>query len=148
MGISISKYDDRSLSALVWYITLLLNIIQVHLLSEKLLQKGNDPITPVEVAACKQEDASSYSSHVLEADQMSDFEQGDKDDEYLVQRLCLPKLEAEYYDDHLQPNSCNLGFPVQNQGTWFWQCWSGDGSSLNMFMPQILMSCVVALIIL
>nr|WGS99068.1 HD-Zip3 protein [Salvia miltiorrhiza] len=82
-------------------------------------EKGNDEISPLDAAPCKQEDASSYSSHVLEA---SDFEQGDEDDECLVQRLCLPKLEAEYYDDHLQPNSCNLGFPVQNQGTWFWQC--------------------------
>lgn len=34
----------------------------------------------------------------------------------------FPKMEAEYYgdDDDLQPNSCNLGFPVQNQGTWLW----------------------------
>ncbi|KAG6396540.1 hypothetical protein SASPL_142691 [Salvia splendens] len=95
---------------------------EICLLSAKLVEKGNDGSTPVDVAPCKQEDASSNSSHVFEADQTSALEQDGEDDESLVQRLCLPKLESEYYDDHLQPNSCNLGFPVQNQGTWFWQC--------------------------
>ncbi|KAH6801990.1 hypothetical protein C2S51_033436 [Perilla frutescens var. frutescens] len=62
-------------------------------------------------------------SNVFEAadrDRHSDFSQ-DEDDS-LVQRLCFPKLEVEYCYDDLHPiNSCNLGFPLQNQGAWFWQ---------------------------
>ncbi|KAL6577830.1 hypothetical protein OROMI_010158 [Orobanche minor] len=78
-------------------------------------------------AAYKQDDAASsaksdvfdsdsphYTSHAFEHDP-SDFSQGE--DESL---LHFPKIEVECYDD-LQPNSCNLGFPVQDQGTWFWQ---------------------------
>lgn len=61
------------------------------------------------------------SSHVFERE-ASDFSQDE--DESLSRSLmppsCFPKLELECYDD-LQPNSCNLGFPVQDQGTWFWQ---------------------------
>ncbi|KAL0385698.1 UNVERIFIED_CONTAM: Homeobox-leucine zipper protein HAT5 [Sesamum radiatum] len=62
------------------------------------------------------------SSHVFEPD-ASDFSQ-DEDDSFnrscLLPSLSFPKLEVECFDD-LQPNSCNLGFPVQDQGTWFWQ---------------------------
>ncbi|KAL2253479.1 UNVERIFIED_CONTAM: Homeobox-leucine zipper protein HAT5 [Sesamum indicum] len=62
------------------------------------------------------------SSHVFEPD-ASDFSQ-DEDDSFnrscLMPSLSFPKLEVECFDD-LQPNSCNLGFPVQDQGTWFWQ---------------------------
>lgn len=65
----------------------------------------------------KPEDASSSArSDVLDSDSSGALEIAS----HVVQRLCFPKLEAEYYDD-LQPNSCNLGFPAQNQGTWFWQ---------------------------
>ncbi|KAL6566483.1 hypothetical protein OROGR_002098 [Orobanche gracilis] len=59
-------------------------------------------------------DSPHYTSHDFEHDP-SDFSQGE--DESL---LHFPKIEVECYDD-LQPNSCNLGFPVQDQGTWFWQ---------------------------
>ncbi|KAL0421182.1 UNVERIFIED_CONTAM: Homeobox-leucine zipper protein HAT5 [Sesamum latifolium] len=101
-----------------------------------------------QTVACKQEDAASSaksdvfdsdsphytdgnhsaalepadSSHVFEPD-ASDFSQ-DEDDSFnrscLLPSLSFPKLEVECFDD-LQPNSCNLGFPVQDQGTWFWQ---------------------------
>lgn len=63
---------------------------------------------------------------VLEADRRSDFSQ--EEDDSLIQPLpyppssCFPKLEDddECYDE-LQPNSCHLGFPVQDQAaTWFW----------------------------
>lgn len=57
------------------------------------------------------------SSHVFD----SDFSQ-DEDDSLSRGLLPIfPKLESvECYDD-LQPNSCNLGFPAQEHGTWFWQ---------------------------
>ncbi|KAG8383126.1 hypothetical protein BUALT_Bualt05G0152300 [Buddleja alternifolia] len=61
------------------------------------------------------------SSNVFEPEP-SDFSQ-DEDDSLsrtLLPPLCFPKVEVECYDD-LHPNSCNLGFPVQDQGTWFWQ---------------------------
>ncbi|XP_073059308.1 homeobox-leucine zipper protein HOX13-like [Primulina eburnea] len=51
----------------------------------------------------------------------SDFSQ-DEDDSLgrgIMSSSCFPKLETEWCDD-LQPNSCNLGFPIQDQGTWFW----------------------------
>ncbi|KAG8366292.1 hypothetical protein BUALT_Bualt17G0061200 [Buddleja alternifolia] len=54
-------------------------------------------------------DLTADSSRVFE----SDCSQGE--DERL-----FPKLEVESFDD-LQPNSCNLGFLVQDQGTWLWQ---------------------------
>lgn len=65
--------------------------------------------------------AAADSSHVFEVE-ASDFSQ-DEDDTLsrsLMPPACFPKLEMECCDD-LQPNSCNLGFPVQDQGTWFWQ---------------------------
>ncbi|CAA0818327.1 Homeobox-leucine zipper protein HAT5 [Striga hermonthica] len=62
-------------------------------------------------------DGNNY-SHVFE----SDFSQ-DEDENVKKSLLHLPKIEVEWCgdDDDLQPNSCNLGFPVQDQGTWFWQ---------------------------
>lgn len=64
-------------------------------------------------------EAADYSSHVFEPE-ASDFSQDD--DDSLSRSIVppFPKLEAECFDD-LQPNSCNLGFPVQHQGTWLWQ---------------------------
>lgn len=61
------------------------------------------------------------SSRVIETE-ASDFSQ-DEDDSLsksLLRAPYFPKLELECYDD-LQPNSCNFGFPVQDQGTWIWQ---------------------------
>ncbi|GER55949.1 homeobox-leucine zipper protein family [Striga asiatica] len=62
-------------------------------------------------------DGNNY-SHVFE----SDFSQ-DEEENVKKSLLHLPKIEVEWCgdDDDLQPNSCNLGFPVQDQGTWFWQ---------------------------
>ncbi|PIN17024.1 Transcription factor PHOX2/ARIX, contains HOX domain [Handroanthus impetiginosus] len=65
---------------------------------------GGNPIEPAD------------SSHAFEPDP-SDFSQ--EEDVSFLRPNCFPKLEVECYDD-LQPNSCNLGFPVQDQGTWFW----------------------------
>lgn len=90
-----------------------------------------EPATPsdsrpeAEAAAAKSDvfdsDSPHYadSSHVFEAE---DFSQDEDDDSFTRSLMppCFPKLELECYDD-LQPNSCNLGFPVQDQGTWFWQ---------------------------
>ncbi|XP_073304400.1 homeobox-leucine zipper protein HAT5-like [Primulina huaijiensis] len=95
------------------------------------------------VMACKQEDASSsarsdvfdsdsprYTDSVLVAE-LTDSSHATEpyasdEDDNIRRRLLpsssfLPKLELQSYDD-LQPNSCNLGFPVQDQGTWLWQC--------------------------
>ncbi|KZV32251.1 hypothetical protein F511_26555 [Dorcoceras hygrometricum] len=61
------------------------------------------------------------SSHVFLETEHSDFSQ-DEDDSLgrgILSSSCFPKLETEWCDD-LQPNSCNLGFPIQDQGTWFW----------------------------
>ncbi|CAI9756226.1 unnamed protein product [Fraxinus pennsylvanica] len=84
----------------------------------------------------KQEDASSAKSDVSDSDNNStlveladssqvheqdpsDFSQDEDDSLSKSLLLPFPKLEAECYDD-LQPNSCNLGFPVEAQGTCFW----------------------------
>lgn len=116
-------------------------------MTEKMKGKGSDPIRSLleteKVIVCgdstAKEDAASSdvfdsesphgnhsaslepanSSHVAE----SDFSQ-DEDDSLsrsLLPPMCFPKLEIECYDDDLHPNSCNLGFPVQDHGTWFWQ---------------------------
>ncbi|XP_073134907.1 homeobox-leucine zipper protein HOX13-like [Henckelia pumila] len=92
--------------------------------------------------SCKQEDASSSArSDVFDSDSprytdlvaepathsshANEAYASDEDDNIRRRLLplssCLPKLELQSYDD-LQPNSCNLGFPVQDQGTWLWQC--------------------------
>ncbi|KAK6139282.1 hypothetical protein DH2020_026976 [Rehmannia glutinosa] len=119
----------------------------LDLQSKKPTSSSQDTATNVATMLAKQEDVSSSgksdvfdsssdsphynhsvalepgdSSHVFEAD-VSDFSQ-DEDDSFsrtLLPPSIFPKLEAECYDDDLQPNSCNLGFPVQDQGTWFWQ---------------------------
>ncbi|KAL3631117.1 hypothetical protein CASFOL_024101 [Castilleja foliolosa] len=62
------------------------------------------------------------SSHFFEPE-ASDFSQDEDDDNLsrgILTSSIFPKIEDEFYED-LQPNSCNLGFPVQDQGTWFWQ---------------------------
>ncbi|XP_073287483.1 homeobox-leucine zipper protein HOX13-like, partial [Primulina huaijiensis] len=59
------------------------------------------------------------SSHVFCETEHSDFSQDEDDSLGRGILSCFPKLETEWCDD-LQPNSCNLGFPVQDQGTWFW----------------------------
>ncbi|KAK6160021.1 hypothetical protein DH2020_003402 [Rehmannia glutinosa] len=106
---------------------------EVNLLTDKLVLRENgkakpqelcDPINPLDLQSKKPTIAlePGDSSHVFEAD-VSDFSQ-DEDDSFsrtLLPPSIFPKLEAECYDDDLQPNSCNLGFPVQDQGTWFWQ---------------------------
>ncbi|XP_073036204.1 homeobox-leucine zipper protein HAT5-like [Primulina eburnea] len=60
-----------------------------------------------------------YSSHVFCETEHSDFSQDEDDSLGRGILSCFPKLETEWWDD-LQPNSCNLGFPDQDQGTWFW----------------------------
>lgn len=115
---------------------------EVNLLTEKLVMRengkgkpGSPPNSEAKMGAAmdyKQEDAKSdvfdsdsphYTdgNHSAAADSSHDFSQ-DEDDTLsrsLMPPACFPKLEMECCDD-LQPNSCNLGFPVQDQGTWFW----------------------------
>ncbi|PIN15218.1 Transcription factor HEX [Handroanthus impetiginosus] len=117
---------------------------EVNLLTEKLLKKEpRDPISPLD-SEPKKDAASSAKSDVFDSDSPhctdgnhsavleptadsshvfeSDFSQEEDDSlsRSLLPPSCFPKLEVESYDD-LQPNSCNLGFPVQDQGTWLWQ---------------------------
>ncbi|KAL8052540.1 hypothetical protein ABFX02_05G011500 [Erythranthe guttata] len=74
-------------------------------------------------------DSDNYSSDVFETDNLSvsEFSQDESlrmGGLLLLQPAtsCLPKLEVEEFFDDLQPNSCNLGFPIQDQlGTWLWQ---------------------------
>lgn len=61
-----------------------------------------------------------HASSSARSDVLDSADSSHESSSLVVHRLSFPKLEAEYYDD-LQPNSCNLGFPAQNQGTWFWQ---------------------------
>ncbi|GFP80043.1 homeobox-leucine zipper protein hat5 [Phtheirospermum japonicum] len=120
---------------------------EVHQLTHKLIPKDsgkpkskpeptNGASDVVPEAGYKQDEAASsaksdvfdsdsphYGSDVLEHD-LSDFSQDLDEDESLRRTLLpFPKIEVECYDDYddLQPNSCNLGFPAQDQGTWFWQ---------------------------
>ncbi|KAL8533921.1 hypothetical protein ACS0TY_010085 [Phlomoides rotata] len=111
---------------------------EVKLMTEKMEEKGKALLqTEKVILLCAKEDGASSdvldsesphcctdgnhsaslepanSSHVVE----SEFSQ-DEDDS--LPPMCFPKLEIECYDD-LHPNSCNLGFPVQDHGTWFWQ---------------------------
>lgn len=99
---------------------------ELHLLSRKLGVRENVDPLDFQAKDRKPEDASSSArSDVLDTDSSGALEIAshaqDEDESLVVQRLCFPKLEAEFYYDDLQPNSCNLGFPAQNQGTWFWQ---------------------------
>lgn len=106
---------------------------EVGLLRQKVVMRENDPISGAQDGSTTAVDASSSArSDVLDSDsprcgggggggggnQSDDISQ--EEDDSLVQRLWNPKNDLQYYDE-LQPNSCNLGFPVQNQGTWFWQ---------------------------
>ncbi|KAL1550976.1 homeobox-leucine zipper protein ATHB-54-like [Salvia divinorum] len=120
---------------------------EVNLLTEKLVtrekgKKGGDSESEKTVAAPATEAASSAKSDVFDsdsphctdgavlepADSSHVFERGEAsasdfsqdEDDSLMPPSCFPKIQLECYDD-LQPNSCNLGFPVQDQGTWFWQ---------------------------
>ncbi|KAL2559284.1 Homeobox-leucine zipper protein HAT5 [Forsythia ovata] len=96
----------------------------------------------IPMVVCKQEDATSAKSDVFDSDSPhytdgihssffapsdsshifdSDFSQ-DEDDNLsrsLMPPPSFPKLEDECYGD-LQLNSCNLGFPVEDQATWLW----------------------------
>ncbi|CAL0318283.1 unnamed protein product [Lupinus luteus] len=65
-------------------------------------------------------DPATDSSHAFEPDH-SDFSQDDEDDlsEKLLTLPCLPKVEDACYD-HNPENSCNFGFPVEDQTFCFW----------------------------
>lgn len=114
---------------------------ELNMLTEKLLVKGNedqpkkkeqplDDVKQSNTSLAKSEVLDSdtdgnHSSTVLELEPgtVSDYEEDDSLSKSLLLQAdsCFPKLEMECCDD-LQPNSnCNLGFPVQNHGTWFWQ---------------------------
>ncbi|EYU22443.1 hypothetical protein ABFS82_05G011300 [Erythranthe guttata] len=115
---------------------------EVNLLREKVVVKEEcdnfEEKTPflcgdIEAAAATSDvfDSDNYSSDVFETDNLSVSEFSQKDESLRMAGLlllqpatsCLPKLEMveEFFDD-LQPNSCNLGFPIQDQlGTWLWQ---------------------------
>ncbi|CAA0834713.1 Homeobox-leucine zipper protein HAT5 [Striga hermonthica] len=119
------------------------NISPTDSASKQLIFSPNAVTNSGLAVVCKQEDASSsgvfdsestnchHSLAPLEpanssnffGPEASEFSQED-DDESLSRNLLVtsvfPKIEDEFYDD-LQPNSCNLGFPVQDQGTWLWQ---------------------------
>ncbi|KAL3644552.1 hypothetical protein CASFOL_009732 [Castilleja foliolosa] len=113
--------------------------IEVHQLSKSKSKSESNPkngasdVVP-EVVGYKQDEAVSsaksdvidsdsphYGSDALEHD-LSDYSQ-DEDESLRSKLLQFPKIEVECYDDDddLQPNSCNFGFPTQDQGTWFWQ---------------------------
>lgn len=125
---------------------------EVDLLKEKLLRrekgKENEAVdaeegekaTPnvvtsevpsIQKVVCKQEDASSTKSDVIDSDSPhytdgnhssnafepdpSDFSQ-DEDDNLSKSFLCFPEI-----GDQIQANSCNLGFQIEDQPCWFWQ---------------------------
>ncbi|KAJ8547859.1 hypothetical protein K7X08_021095 [Anisodus acutangulus] len=132
---------------------------EVDLLTEKLhrREKGkenseqSEPISPVDAKedqkatpivvtsnvpsipklVCKQEDASSAKSDVIDSDsphytdgnhssnvfepEASDFSQ-DEDDNLSKSFLCLPDI-----GDQIHANSCNLSFQIEDQPCWFWQ---------------------------
>ncbi|MCD9561444.1 hypothetical protein HAX54_020555 [Datura stramonium] len=134
---------------------------EVNLLAEKLhrREKGkenseqSEPISPVDAKeaqkatpivvtsdhvpsipklVCKQEDASSaksdvidsdsphytdgnHSSNVFEPEEPSDFSQ-DEDENLSKSFLCFPEI-----GDQIQANSCNLSFQIEDQPCWFWQ---------------------------
>lgn len=80
---------------------------------------------------CKQEDASSAKSDVIDSDsphytdgnhssnvfepEPSDFSQ-DEDENLSKSFLCFPEI-----GDQIQANSCNLSFQIEDQPCWFWQ---------------------------
>ncbi|KAJ8563073.1 hypothetical protein K7X08_031525 [Anisodus acutangulus] len=126
---------------------------EVHLLKEKLINRVNEVeiseqneqisqnpigvVSNIAMVVCKQEDASSAKSDILDSDSprgkytsfleptadssnvfetevLSDFSQED-DSRLLPPLLCFPKLEE---NDHLPVNSSNLGFQIDDQ-SWF-----------------------------
>ncbi|KAL7110231.1 hypothetical protein ACP275_05G011700 [Erythranthe tilingii] len=113
---------------------------EVNLLREKVVVKEEcdnfEEKTPflcgdIEAAAATSDvfDSDNYSSDVFETDNLSVSEFSRDESLRMAGVLllqpatsCLPKLQVveEFFDD-LQPNSCNLGFPVQDHGTWLWQ---------------------------
>ncbi|CAN4124396.1 unnamed protein product [Withania somnifera] len=129
---------------------------EVNLLTEKLdrREKGkenseqSEPVsrvdakeaqkaTPIVVTSdipklmCKQEDASSAKSDVIDSDsphhtdgnhssnvfdpEPSDFSQ-DEDENLSKSFLCFPEV-----GDQIQANSCNLSYQIEDQPCWFWQ---------------------------
>ncbi|KAK2375025.1 homeobox-leucine zipper protein HAT5 [Trifolium repens] len=107
--------------------------------------KGSKVSLPNMVLKCKQEDANSAKSDVLDSDSPhcndvnnlssfieptdsshvfepdhSDFSQDEEDNDNLSDNLLtLPKIEDVCYDDPHE-NSCNFGFPVEDQTFCFW----------------------------
>ena len=104
---------------------------------QKLISNSNSQnvsITPMVV--CRHEDGSSatrsdvfdsdspnytdgnHSTFLEPADSSNVFEPAqssqDEEDRSILPPLCFPKLEAP------PENSCNLGFPVEDQAVWFW----------------------------
>lgn len=111
-------------------------------------ENGSKVSLPNMVLKCKQEDANSAKSDVLDSDSPhcndgnnlssfieptdsshafepdhSDFSQDEEDNDNLSHNLltlpCLPKVEDVCYDDPHE-NSCNFGFPVEDQTFCFW----------------------------
>ncbi|PSR88360.1 Homeobox-leucine zipper protein [Actinidia chinensis var. chinensis] len=74
--------------------------------------------TPMVV--CKQEEATSAKSGVLDSEQ-SDFSQDEEDDlaRTLLPLPCLPKLEDGCYNEP-PPNGYNWNFLVEGQPSWLW----------------------------
>lgn len=101
---------------------------EVHLLREKLLlREEGKPGSPAgRVSSSAKSDVFDSDSPYSEpADSLHVFDMTKScfpklEDGGLMKKSCFPKIEDECYDD-LQPNSGNFGFPVQDQGTWFWQ---------------------------
>lgn len=102
-------------------------------------ENGTKVSLPIMVT-CKQEDANSAKSDVLDSDsphctsfvepadsshafepEHSDFSQDEEDNlsENLLTLPCLPKVEEPCYD-HPPENSCNFGFQVEDQTFCFW----------------------------
>ncbi|KAL8550379.1 hypothetical protein ACS0TY_008991 [Phlomoides rotata] len=104
---------------------------EVHLLRQKLLEgKLGSPLGRVVSSSGRSDIFDSDSPYSAPADSDPSEVSQDEDKKScfpknedgggFTKKSCLPKLEDECYDD-LQPNSGNFGFPVQDQGTWFWQ---------------------------
>ncbi|XP_027361309.1 homeobox-leucine zipper protein HAT5 [Abrus precatorius] len=117
----------------------------MDLISNATSENGSKVSLPIMVT-CKQEDANSAKSDVLDSDSphctdgnhpssfvepadsshafepdQSDFSQDEEDNlsENLLTLPCLPKVEDACYDDPPE-NSCNFGFQVEDQTFCFW----------------------------
>lgn len=115
------------------------NIDPMDIISITNSENGSKMSLPNMVLKCKQEDANSAKSDVLDSDSPhcndgnnlssfieptdSDFSQDEEDNDNLSHNLltlpCLPKVEDVCYDDPHE-NSCNFGFPVEDQTFCFW----------------------------